>query len=312
MKKNFTRTLAVILAMLMLFAGVQMNVFAADETLTVNFNCNDSTVIIPRTELEVKDGLAEEYGYTVATTDHNGKAVEDATFFDALVAAHKAYYGEKFTKETAKDYLAMSTGYISKAFGKSATASGFIINKVIPNDGIIGAYGTYTGYSADTAVIKNGDEITYYFYQDTSMWGDWASWFDSYEYTATAGEAFDVNIKGYSVMWYGFNDIDTIMANHAANVPSADIFVYNANGDDQKIGTTDENGNATLTFTDAGSYTLYANALVKGEYGDSPIIFPWCEVTVNAIELEWWEIAWNWILDAVNTVWAFITNLFNF
>lgn len=317
MKKQFTKAFATVLAVLMLLAGLQISVFAADETITVNFSCTDSSVIIPRSELKVKDGLAEEYGYTVATADHNGKAIDDATFFDALVAAHKAYYGEAFTRETAQSYLVMSTSLITKAFGKSAAASGFVVNKVIPNDGILNpSYGSCTGYACDTAVIKSGDELTYYFYQDQTMWGDWASWFDKYEYTATVNEAFDVNIKGYSAMWYGFNDIDTIMASYAANVPGADIFVYNSNGEPQKIGTTDENGNAALSFSEPGTYTLYATALVAGAYGDSPIVLPWCEVTVNPVapeepeepaELQWWEQVWNWICYAFDIVWSFLS-----
>lgn len=317
MKKQFTKALATVLAVLMLLIGLQVSVSAAEESVTVNFSFSDGSAIIPRSEFQVKDGIAEEYGYTVATTDHNGQAVNGVTFFDVLVAVHEVYLGEAFTKETAQDFLAMSSGFITTAFGESASASGFLINNVVPNDGIINpSYGSCTGYACDTAVVENGDEITYYFYQDQTMWGDWASWFDKYEYTTAVDEAFDVNIKGYSAMWYGFNDIDTIMASYAANVPGADIFVYNSNGEPQKIGTTDENGNAALSFSEPGTYTLYATALVAGAYGDSPIVLPWCEVTVNPVapeepeepaELQWWEQVWNWICYAFDIVWSFLS-----
>lgn len=310
MKRKLVKTLASFLAVLMLFTCVQISVFATDDTVTVSFACSDNEIIMPYTELEVRDGLAEEYGFeNVATADHNGVAITEATFFDALIAAHIAYYGDEFTADTAKNYIGISSGYLTKAFGKSATASSFIINKVMPNDGIYNeAYHSYTGYASDIAQLKDGDDITFFFYQDLDMWSDWFTWFDKDEYTTTVGESFNVNIKGYCAMWYGFNSIDDIMSNYAANVASADIYVYSENGECVSVGKTDSNGNATLTFDKAGEYTLYAKGVVSGAYGDSPVIYPWCKVVVNsdAANLGFFQ----WILNLLRTVIDFIKNIF--
>ena len=67
---------------------------------------------------------------------------------DAIVAAHKAYYGDEFTRSTAKNYLVMNSSFIMKSFGRNTSACGFTVNGTMPNDGIINpSYGTPTGYA---------------------------------------------------------------------------------------------------------------------------------------------------------------------
>ncbi len=348
MKRKFTKTLASLLAILMLFACVPMNVGAADafatvkeymcapsqytngsfgsgieDTLTqngsdvtVNFSAFDGSVIVPQTEMTVSDGLAESYGYNIAKKDHNGNRVDAVTVFDVLVAVHKEYYGDAFTPETATDYLVMNDSFILKAFGKSASSSGFVVNDVTPNDGIYNpAYGSYTGFACDTAELAENDDVTYFFYQDTEYWMDYKAVFANDEITAIAGEALTVNVSAFCI-WYGYYDIDII---ESMSVPADGVDIYSADG--TKIATTDANGNATITFEDAGEYAIYVAGTVESE--EAPIIIDWATVTVNEaqadepiepieppVELKWWQIVWNWIVNAFNTVWTFITNLF--
>lgn len=323
MKRKLTKAIASVLAVLTVMTMFAVSAFAEDDSVTVNFACSDAEIIMPYQTLQVKDGLAEEYGFTVSEKDHNGVAVEDATFFDAIIASHIAYYGDAFTKENAKDYVDISYGYLTKAFARSASMSGFIINKVIPNDGIIGQYGTFTGYSADTARIKDGDSITFYFYQDTDMWGDWTAWFDKYEYTSTVGTPIDVNLKGYSAVWYGTNSIDTIMSSFAKDIAYADIYIYSEGNERVSVGSTDENGNAQIKFDEAGTYILYAEAIAEDEYGSYPVIYPWCTVEVTEAEepadepieepteLTWWQKVVNFIVDVYNKVVAFFVSIFD-
>ncbi len=77
------------------------------ETVSVTFSVSDGTIIIAPEALEVEAGIAKAYGYQVASVDHNGNRVEGATVMDAIVAAHKAYYGDEFTAETCKNYQSL-------------------------------------------------------------------------------------------------------------------------------------------------------------------------------------------------------------
>ena len=139
----------------------------AYENITVDFSFYNADVVIPKTEINVYDGIAEEYGYVVASVDHNGIAVDNATAFDAIVAAHKMYYGDSFTSETCTDYLSISSSFVTKAFGVNTSAFGLFVNDRVPHDGIyVDAYGGYTGYAFDTAEIESNDYISLYTYQD--------------------------------------------------------------------------------------------------------------------------------------------------
>ena len=223
MKKIFKRAVATMLAVLMFSASAVFAVQAKDvniditvdpwgdggsydgdavETAIVSFSAYDGTVIIEPKTVYAKQGLAASYGYKVKTGS--------ITVFDAVVAAHKAYYGAAFTKETAQDYLVMTDSYIKKAFGKSTSSLSFFVNNVMPNDGVYNpSYGSCTGYSCDTAVINSGDNISFFFYQDKSSYSDYYSFFDKSEYTATTDEELSMTVNGYS-SWYGCNTWDTI------------------------------------------------------------------------------------------------------
>ncbi len=287
------------------------------EDVTISFSAFDGSVIVAQTEMTVSDGLAEQYGYEIAKKNHLGDRIDSVTVFDVLVAVHKEYYGDIFTPETATDYLVMNSSFITKAFGKSASSSGFVVNDITPNDGILNpAWGSYTGFACDTAELAENDDITYFFYQDTEYYMDFKSVFADDEMTATVGEALTVNVKAYC-LWYGTYDADTLAA---MTLPADGVDIYSADG--AKLATTDANGNATITFDEVGEYKIYVAGMVKSE--EAPVVIDWANVTVNEapvepeepvapeepVELEWWEIVWNWIVNAFNTVWVFVTNLF--
>lgn len=244
------------------------------EDVTVSFSAFDGSVIMPKAEFTVADGLGEEYGYEVAKKDHNGNRIDAVTVFDVIVAAHKEYYGDAFTPETADDYLVMNSSFITKAFGKSASSSGFVVNDLTPNDGIYNtSYGSYTGYACDAAELRENDDVTYFLYQDTAYWMDYKTVFENDTITATAGEAVTVNVSAFCI-WYGSSTSETL---EAMTVPADGVDIYNSDG--TKLATTDANGNATLTFTEAGEYTIYTAGTVVSE--DAPAIIDWATVTVD-------------------------------
>lgn len=274
------------------------------ETVSVTFSVSDGTIIIAPEALEVEAGIAKAYGYQVASVDHNGNRVEGATVMDAIVAAHKAYYGDEFTRSTAENYLDMSSSFIRKSFGRSTSACGFTVNGTMPNDGIINPYyGTPTGYACDTATIADGDSISYFFYQDTRYYSDMFAEFSSDNYTVSAGKKLKVNIKGYSLMEHGLSDIDTVRANYMTNLKDVDIYLYE-NGELKKLATTDKKGNAKIKFTEEGEYTLVAVRSSGSE--EEPTVVAYSKVTVTAKKdlfiVRMFKAVYNFIVKVINKI----------
>lgn len=272
------------------------------ETVSVTFSVSDGTIIIAPEALEVEAGIAKAYGYQVTSVDHNGNKIEGATVMDAIVAAHKAYYGDEFTRSTAENYLVMNSSFIMKSFGRSTSICGFLVNGTMPNDGIVNpSYGTPTGYACDTATIVDGDNISYYFYQDTRYYSDMYAEFNSDNYTVAAGSKLKVNIKGYSLIEHGLSDIETVRENYMTNLSSVDIYLYE-DGEMKKLATTDKKGNAKIKFTDEGDYTLVA--VRNSDSGESPTVVAYSKVTVTAKR----DI---FVVRMFKAIYNFITNIFN-
>lgn len=305
-KTMLKKPISIILSIIITLSCLSLTAFAADgNSVNVTISVYDGSIIMASTALQVEAGTAEKYGFDVAEKDHNGVAVEGVTVMDAVVAAHEALYGESFTSETAADYLVMSYGFLMKSFGISTSYSSFLVNGVVPNDGIINPlYGTPTGYACDTAVLSDGDNITYFFYQVKNSYDDMYAEFDAQSYETNVGSELTVNVSGYCPMYYGYSSAEVI-AENTKGLGNVDIFVYE-NGELEKIGTTDSNGNATLTFDKAGEYTIAAAR--NAQSGEAPTVMTYSKVTIgDAVKeecclLKILKTVWNFILNIVNTV----------
>lgn len=273
MRKNAKKICSLALALAMALCCLPA-AFAAESEITVSFSFYDGAVVIPKSDIAVYDGIAEEYGYALTNT-------EDITVFDAIVAAHKAYYGDEFTAETAGNYLAMSYGFMTKAFGLATSSLGFCVNDEVPHDGIFNeAYNSYTGYSCDQAAVADGDYVSFYTYKD-SMWFDYYMTLSDSEINAVTGEEFTVSATGYSVMWYGCYTEEDKAEN---TYPMAGLEVYSTTDFETytSIGTLDESGAITLSFDEAETvYLCIMGSFDDPNTGEIPVIANWCEVTVS-------------------------------
>lgn len=285
--KTKNRIFAALISLIILTGLIPQTVMADESGIKITFSAQkDGAFLFTRNEIEVTDGLAEEYGYTVSEKDHNSVAVEDATVFDALVAVHKIKYGDKFTKDTAKNYLDISSsGMLTKAFSENASATSFFVDGTMLNDGIVGQYGT-TGYMADTARLKKGDNVEFWFYQDKDMWSDYYTYFTESRIEADENEKFTLELDGFmamSAMGYEpkpapINGADGYITLNTVNKDgSLSEALKDADGKEIAI---DGKGKATLSFSEAGTYIVTANGM-EGDMG-APIVAPWCEVTVVA------------------------------
>lgn len=253
--------------------------FAAENEITIDFSYYDGAVVIPKSELKVYDGIAEEYGYQLRNS-------ESTAVFDAIVAAHKAYYGEAFTAETANDYLVMHDGFITKAFENSSASLGFFVNDEMPNDGIFNeGFNSYTGYACDQALLAEGDYVSLFTYKDP-MWSDYYMVVSESEIEVLTGEKFTVSATGYSAMWYGcYREEDR--ANYTYPMNGIDVYSTKDFDEYTKIGTLDENGEITLSLDEAGTVYLCMEGSFEDPYmGTIPVVANWCEVTVSEPEIE--------------------------
>lgn len=262
---------------------VTVTVPAPSTEVTITFSISGGENQISKHTVTVSSDINEKYGYPTADKDHNGIKVQGVTVFDVILAVHEELYGNEFNEETKENYLVMNSSFITKAFSQNAGYSGFLVNGVMPNDGIINPdYNSFTGYSCDTARVNDDDDITFFFYQDRSFYSDYYAWFNENEYTASENETVTVNINGYCAMYYGINQWQTIFDKYATPLEGISIFT-DINGEKVLIGTTDENGNAEITFGKAGSYQIYAQGSFIDEYDEEcPIITAYADVTVNA------------------------------
>ncbi len=278
-KRKHYKRLALFLSVLMSFTVLTVVTQATTASIEVFFGAStsDFSEFLPDT-IEVRDGLAEDYGYTVAEKDHNDIPIADPTVFDALVAAHIEKYGSSFNKETCTDYLEISSGMISKAFGKSAASSGFMVNDYTLNDGIPSTYG-FTGYAVDTARLIDGDRIAYFFYQDTGSWGDIYTHFTETSKTVKANEEVELTLKGSST----FSRMTT---SSSIDLPIAggELLTIVPVNEDGSFGsafegkTTDASGKVHLSFNKAGTYLISASGFTED---GNPIIPPYCKITVE-------------------------------
>lgn len=264
--------------------------------------------------MAVRSDTAEKYGYNVAENDHNGIEIAEVTVFDVIVASHEELYGEDF-RQNPENYLVMTSSFITKAFGQKAASSGFIVNGVMPNDGISNAdFNSCTGYACDTARVNDGDSISYFFYKDTKFFSDYYSWFDSDEYSTNAEESLTVNLKGYCAMEHGINEWQTILEHYAEPLRAMKIYA-NINGEKVFLGTTDKKGNAEICFSEEGEYLIFAEGTTED---DSPIITPYASVIVSPKQdsgkpkkfREWIKGVWNkiknWFVKVFNFLFGWI------
>ena len=182
MKRSFIakKFMAFLLAFAMIFSSLPLTAFADDApasseptTVSVDFTAQAEGAFLcaPQFGVEVSSDLAESYGYTDQVTG-------GVSALDVLVKAHEVVFGEAFTKDTKDDYLAVSSsGYVSKLFATETTSNGFTLNGGYPNDGTESQYGGYNGTTVTTQVVKNGDSLEFFIYQDTSYWSDELAWF---------------------------------------------------------------------------------------------------------------------------------------
>ena len=221
-------------------------------------------------------GIAKKYGFENGSNLANGTI----TALDALVAAHAQCYGEKFSPETAKNYLKMGeSGSPTESFKDSASGiySGFAVNHNYYMDS------NKNGYLANTAPLKDGDLVDFFYYEDLA-WKDMLTWFEradgqkSDEITVEVGENAELYLKGFEYS-NGYNDNSgTAIYNEEG---ALSVYTIPAGGDitsGEEVATVkNENGKVAFSFEKLGEYGI---AAMGYDANDRRVIMPYCKVNV--------------------------------
>ena len=203
---------------------------------------------------ELTGGEAEKYGYT--------DKVEGVSALDALVVSHELTFGDDFTPETAKDFLEVSSGFITKMYGTETSICGFYVNAGYPNDGTKAPSGP--GYNGTTVVntkLNDGDTVDFFFYADGDAYSDYYTWIDVPE-TMVTGEAITVTVKGfYAMEGYRYKDAAELKA-AARPLEGVGLAWVDADGYIKPIKgvVTDEDGQATFTVGSEATGYLVAQS----------------------------------------------------
>ena len=189
-------------------------------------------LVPPLIDEEVSGNLAESYGFT------DRVSVANVSALDVLVKVHEKMFGEAFTKDTASEYLVVSTsGWITKIFADDTSPVAILINSVFPAD----AEGN--SYFVDQAQVVSGDLVQFACYEDTTAYSDACVWLELEDGTkldgqsVSAGSSVDVVVKKYAS--YGATD--------TVSVPGTAVYLVNTEtGELTKLADTDDSGKATI------------------------------------------------------------------
>lgn len=296
-KTNYKRIVAFLLVFAMViatgasgignFAGITEEVYADANPTSVTANVTiasqkDGAFLHAITTAAVRSDLAESYGFT-----DNVASTTSVSALDVLVKAHEIKYGSSFTQSNVGDYLAVTaSGSVTKEFGVATYSTMYFVNGYTPNDGVMGAYGC-NGYMINQAVVQTGDLVEFYFMQDTSYYMDNYSFFMKNDSVvrniyAFINENINLNLNGYTAMYYGTYPPATILSTYAAELNGANLYTVNPDTGAMAImagKTTDSNGDVTLSFSSEGTYYV----TIDGDYtdeADSPCMMPLLRITV--------------------------------
>ena len=304
------RVLSLLLVLIMVLGMFPMSAMAA-ETDTVYISASHDGVYldgmayaaVPLSALEEIDltdwGLgegAEDNGSYDLRYDADGDGTYEITALHLAIYAHKYICEQSNTNILEPSQTSGPNGiFFGEIFGLEGDGNlRYDFNGAYPADE------TGWGLTADQIVLKDGDYIDFAHYSDWNFYSDSAygfnyfadgsegNWSVTHAYTATAGEELTVTLGRVVSDW---------MTNTSELVPVSSSSYIDAEGNyppvyygsavgvpDADTAALNENGQATITFSEAGTYYVWANGGygVDNAYG-VPVSAPACaKVTVTA------------------------------
>ncbi|MBR5571405.1 MAG: hypothetical protein IKV99_02030 [Oscillospiraceae bacterium] len=278
-KDKFSRTLAMLLAVIMLVGMLPVTAFASNSAedvvyLSISFDShyiNDKNgnpiayVPVPMSAIETIDLV--EYGLDNMLYDVDGDGNYETTALQLLIYAHEEIYGGDWG-EVNFDALPGSSYFKGGIFGFTENLV-YFQNGDFPVDESQTSDWYTVGATSDRIVLEAGDFL------DVASFGCFAFLWDmlggfhlfadendnyTHDYAATTGEALDIKLKHsfcdlmYGIAWV--QDADGFEVYYGTTFGEADGSV-----------TTDEEGNAQITFPSAGTYYIWCDGGVGSDDG---------------------------------------------
>ena len=274
------RALSLLMSLVMLVSMLPTTAWAASEdqksvTVQASFYDGESQQFtMPTQNLEVNSGEATKLGYM---TDNLRKNADEVTVFDALVAVHEELLG--LDKADAEVLDISDTGFVSTVMGAGYKEKpfSFAVNGGAPSDGVYNEdYKGYTAYSADQAVLSDGDEVQFFFYTDNT-YSDLYTAFDKSEAQVKPGDTLQLAASGYLYSKFSFSTPEKI-AEMTRPITGAQLCTIDDSGALIPIdgAVTDSDGKVSVSFENEETYYL---SLTSGN--NDAIIAPVCKVTVS-------------------------------
>lgn len=211
--------------------------------------------VYPFGELVVSADAAENFGLTDEVA-----ADTAVSALDVLVAAHQDFYGDD-----AASQLVVEEGWIEKAFEQNTDYWSVLYNGESPHSDVESAYGGYEALIINQASVTDGDLVEFVANQDDVNFADNALWFmkDDARIASlelVAGEAAELNVKGYACSFYGSYGTDAITNEYLAPVAGVQLGLMAEDGTITAIdgAVCDGEGNVSLTLAEAGDYIVVA------------------------------------------------------
>ena len=239
------KLLSVILCAALLLSAGAVCAFAEDSApVSEETSPASADVYVTIADAEGKTAVAAE---KITVTDIDADSA--LTVNDVLYAAHEAFY----------------EGGAAAGYATSVTQYGLSLQKLwgVANGGSYGYYVNNASAWSLADPVTDGDYVAAFVYTDAVGWSDHYSYFDSFRSEVLTGSAITLTYSeaGYDEKW------------NPVTLP-VEGAVITVDGEATEV-TTDAEGKATVTLTDAGAHIV--SAKVEGKR----LVAPVCIAVVN-------------------------------
>ena len=265
------KILSMILALVMVLGLLPVTIFAtvASEDvvyLSISFDSNYiddkngnpiAYIPVPMSAIEAID--LTEYGLDNMLFDADGDGEYETTALQLLIYAHEELYGGDWSEVTF-DALPGSSYFRGGIFGFTENLV-YFQNGDFPVDESQTSDFMTVGATSDRIVLEAGDFLDVASFSCYQFLWDQLGGFhlfadenDNYthDYSVGAGEALDVKLK------HSFCDL-MFGQSWVKDAADYEVFYGSVFGEAEGSVTTDENGNAQITFPNAGTYYIWCN-----------------------------------------------------
>ena len=279
-KKLTTKVVAMLVAVIVVASMFPVAAFAAESNtaeyvyLSISYDKNyindkngSPMVFIPVALADIAAVDLTEYGLENMLYDADGDDKYETTALQLLIYAHEELYGGDWS-DVNFDALPGSSYFKGGIFGFTENLV-YFLNGDFPVDESQSSDWMTVGATSDRIVLKAGDFLDVASFECFSFLWDQLGGFHLFadengnyvhDYTAVAGEALSVKLK------HSFCDL-MFGESWVKDATDFEIFYGSVYGEALGTVTTDDEGNAEITFPSAGTYYIWSEGGIGSDDG---------------------------------------------